>query len=139
MTPADLKPADIGWLTARLAQIAADRYPTLTTDAMRIQIELTSRISGALNYRRRIGESFLLAQTQDIPFAKKRMSMVNLIDVRHPGHGLALWRDYRRWLEDMPAIRLAIYTPLGCYHPALNYLLHKLGFQHRGDSFEWTR
>lgn len=56
-----------------------------------------------------------------------------------PGAGIALLREFARWVKSRPAIKLAIFSLEPGMDPRIGQLLQRLGFGHTAPTFTYIR
>ena len=73
-------------------------------------------------------------------FWHKRMACsVLMFYSRVAGAGIALMREFARWVKARPAIKLAIYTLEPGMDPRIGKFLRRLGFTHESPTYAYVR
>lgn len=133
------KPSDLPLITLAVAGLAKRLYPGLLHDARLVRAQIEARISSATNYVGHARDAVLVSTTQDIPFAERRMSVLDVIAGKSLRGMHELLTDYTAWLDAKPIIRFAMFAPAQDLQPGMRRLLVKHGFELRGGIYHRWR
>lgn len=134
--------ADHPAIRIRGEALAARMYPELIPDVAK-EVELLKELGIQPNYARVVGpigepKAALLARVVHNAWATKKCAVVMLWYSDIPGQGLALLRDFRRWVKDHPQIVLAGFSSDWwsgiSEHYAVESIARRVGFAPRGGS-----
>ena len=133
------RPSDISDLTLRMTALLKSAYPRLTLDRLAIRAQVEMRVSSAQHYVGISGKAMLLSTSQEIPFAERKMSVLEVVVGTSMRDISTLMREYVDWLDHKPVLRFAVYTPAYELPRGMVSLLQKHGFQPKGGTYERWR
>lgn len=136
-----VKPTDVGLVLTIAKELALSSYPLLRWDYDRTRATMNELVVDSRHYARVVSNEHdepvaaLLALTADNLWAQRRHSSVVLWYSSRPTAGAALLRDFKKWCEQQPAIRVAGFHPdLEIDARALR-LAERIGFSRHGGAF----
>lgn len=119
-----------------VGQCIATLFPGVRIDERELARFLAKIKTSAASFYREDGDNLLVAYTDDLPFSTKKQCVLAVWI--GSGEGMAMFREWMRWVKSRKAIRLACYTPLHD-DERLERVLARYGFKRHGGMFVWER
>ena len=70
---------------------------------------------------------------------QRNQASVLMFYSRRPGHGIALLREFARWVKSRPTIKMALFSLEHDADPRIGLLLQRLGFSLQNPQFTYVR
>lgn len=70
---------------------------------------------------------------------QRNQASVLLFYTRRPGYGIALLREFARWVKSRPTIKMALFSLEHDADPRIGVLLQRLGFSLQNPQFTYIR